>query len=342
MTREKLDDFLLYFFIPDNVKINKKRHPVIHLKKICELGLSSEELNYAIEFIEREGIIISGLNPENLDYIMPAQSEHLEKSLSNEEEIQLFLEYRTNKSIELRNKLIKHNLRLAIFIAWRFARVYNLDARELEGYAYEGLIYAIERFDPNLGNKFSVFAYLCVNGFIHKSLSENSNLPVYLFSIFNKCRRIVENRLNEQYIDSEEMLEEIVREMINQGAIPACYFEDYKIFLKKYLSLEELRENDVQIADIDFTEEIIKNESVRAMMEQVSLSPTELRIINLRYGFENGKVYSLEEVGQIFGVTRERIRQIEARVLRKFRIYIKVTRIKENRVAKYKTIVRYL
>ena len=333
----KLDEFLEKEFIPANVTMRKKVksqdtegriYPFIQLSAIVKLRLSELETKHVMEYLSENGIYVRGINStideefENYDYYRTYRSAILPETLSEDDQLQKFALYYQTKDPVLREQLIIANMRLASYIAYKMSVAYGIDIHELVGYGYEGLIEAVDRFNPTYGHKFSSYAYKYIKGYILKGISELQGIDkAYWFAGFLKAKRQVE--IAGTTLESNpELAYQIVDIMVKDGAISPKNAQDFPQFLemsfcKKILTEEELAADDEE----KNPENMAINANLKELMMKVldTLDPREKRILELRFGFGNNNPLSREEIAQELGISVTRIRQIESQAIKKLR-----------------------
>lgn len=244
--------------------------------------------------------------------------------LSNEEEKELAIAVE-NGDLEAKQRLAEANLRLVVSIAKRYVGR-GMQFLDLIQEGNMGLMKAVDKFDYSKGFKFSTYATWWIRQAITRAIADQARtirIPVHMVETINKLVREQRNLLQElgqdptpeQIAGRMDMTPDKVREILKIAQEPVSL--ETPIGEEDDSHLGDFIEDEVIENPVDYTTRVVLREQLDEVLD--TLTDREENVLRLRFGLDDGKMRTLEDVGKVFNVTRERIRQIEAKALRKLR-----------------------
>ena len=328
-----------------------------------EISDALEELDYDVEQVDKlydtfEAYNIEIVEDDGGESIAPASNEELESVLSAdgisiddpvkvylkeigrvpllsaEEEVELAIRM-SEGDVAAKKRLSEANLRLVVSIAKRYVGR-GMQFLDLIQEGNLGLIKAVEKFDHTKGFKFSTYATWWIRQAITRAIADQARtirIPVHMVEVINKATRC--NRKLVQELGREPTLEEIAAELnlpiekiieANRTAADTLSL-DMPVGDEEDTTIGSFVEDDNTPGPVDATSNAMLSEALTEILG--TLTEREADVLRMRFGMYDGRTHTLEEVGQIFGVTRERIRQIENKAIRKLRHPSRAKKIKD-------------
>ena len=310
----------------------------LELSDDMDMGLLDDDMDLDMSALDEEDLIdpVDLAAEYNLDDPVRMYLKEIGqvKLLSAEEEVELAQKVADGDQ-EAKNKLTEANLRLVVSIAKKYSGR-GLHILDLIQEGNTGLIRAVDKFDWTKGNKFSTYATWWIRQAITRAIADQARtirVPVHMVEVINKATRC--NRKLVQELGREPTVEEIAAELnlpvekiieANRTAADTLSL-DTPVGDEEDTSIGSFVEDERTPGPADATSNALLAEALKEILD--TLTEREADVLRMRFGMYDGRTHTLEEVGQIFGVTRERIRQIENKAIRKLRHPSRAKKIKD-------------
>lgn len=309
---------------------------------VCGDSVSGEELSLLANALEREDVLL--LLPEETAEEETEADENQGNEYLTSDSVKMYLKeigqfplltVEEERAVAARIKngedaakkeLVNANLRLVISIVKRYAGGSRMAFLDLVQEGNVGLMKAAEKFDYERGYKFSTYATWWIRQAVTRAIADQSRtirIPVHMRETMGRIRAVSRKFLAENGRDpeagelaelmemSEEKVEEILKLFGDTVSLETPVGDEDDTSLGEFIADQDAADQYTE------TEYLLLQKEMAALLE--TLTEREKEVLRLRFGFEDGKIWTLEEVGQVYHVTRERIRQIEARALRRLR-----------------------
>ena len=327
MKYKYLDNFLDEHFIPNHIIYKKTTDDIedmeyekyINLYNISVLRLSDEEKNYIIEYLKEKGISVQGrtssMNFESDSYIdtrNPAGGIK-PKALTKEETAEKFKLYNETHDPKIREEIILGNMRLVWHVLRHMNFDYNLDQYDLLQNGYEGLVCAVDRFDPSKGLAFSTYATKYIDGYIRDEMHVQQGIRSTDIPMF-RVMKSLEKETGESVKDNPSLAEQVVDKIVDKGLRSEINKKENlrRIMLLNTISLDEILENneneniyplgyEIKDSDISYLYDEELRDTIQKELEK--LPEKERRIISMRFGLNGEEPHTFQEIGNEIGMT---------------------------------------
>lgn len=322
--QKRYEAIILEEFLPMFVTMMKDKNgkliPTIKVDDINYLNLKDKEKKFLIRFLEDVDVLIIDsedveeklVNYDKYEDYRQDKNEKLPPLLTNKETNNKFKFYKKTKDPKIREELILGNMRLVTYFSWYYSKVFSVDISELEQYGYEGLVWAVDKFDIDKYKGFYAYAKLYIRRFINKGLREllgfSFNINISSSFLYKKAK--LEKLKGVSLEEDPSLIDEIVDEMVKDKTIGSISKEFVLQGIKLVYendSIESLLEKGQDIyyeqPENKFTSE--NKKQLDSILSNLSLR--DQLVLKLRYGLEDGRKHTLEEIGNILNVTKQSV-----------------------------------
>ena len=334
----ELDKYLEKKFVPSALCSDLKKDDIgnvidcvfyIPLNKILIKKFCDTEFKYIMNYLKDKDIFVRGtdsfLNGEfdNYQYCVSQKSYKDFHNVDPSLFLKDILEYRSNPTIEVRNKFIEKNMKIVSWIAFRYSFLTGIEIDELNSYGVEGLMLALERFDPSISSNFYSIATEYVKCNILKGIAEvqgySSNMEFY--NCYIKTKREVEKEKDECIEDNIFLLDEIIERMATKGIIGKKTIDDNKrrVLLRMCLSIDDYIDS-MEVSDNNsLYYEVLSNEChelLNSSFEKISLR--RVSVVKRHYGI-GCEPMTFDEIAREENISHQAVAEIEKRVFGRIR-----------------------
>ena len=342
----KLDEFIEKDFLEKNLQMKsirnndgeKEKIKSIRLCDLLELKLSEEEQEHVFYLLDKLDISVAGMGAtydgefDNYKYVATYKS-NLPEALTTEETMEKFKQFNETHDPKIRKEIIEGNMRLVIFVIVKLFYSSGVDLHDLEQYGYEGLIKAVDKFNPNMKYSFSTYAVSYIKGYILSGINELKNEKKRSdYYTYLNAKKAIEEYNGTTLEETPVIIDDMIDLLISNGKIKndkkSIEVAKRKIWGYGLGNVSYENEEDLEgilgesiLTDLDYYEEIALSDVLKsAILEALdTLLPMEKEFLINRFGLDGKKPKTLDELSEMYGISREKVRGIEARALRKLR-----------------------